>query len=115
MTASCPSTVKVKEHFKVKYVLLNNLQDFLAVRLVWTPEGRGQVDDAALTSVVCRSPLSNLGHCRKGSTLSFSVNFQVLKPGLYEVQNDGRQVRSGPVMSSSALTSDLCCLSCLLS
>ncbi|XP_024921342.1 uncharacterized protein C7orf43 homolog isoform X2 [Cynoglossus semilaevis] len=85
MTASCPSTVKVKEHFKVKYVLLNNLQDFLAVRLVWTPEGRGQVDDAALTSVVCRSPLSNLGHCRKGSTLSFSVNFQVLKPGLYEL------------------------------
>ena len=40
MTASCPSTVRVKEHFKVKYVLLNNLQDFLAVRLVWTPEGQ---------------------------------------------------------------------------
>lgn len=40
MTASCPSTVAVKEHFKVKYVLLNNLQDFLAVRLVWTPDGQ---------------------------------------------------------------------------
>lgn len=40
MTASCPSAVRVKEHFKVKYVLLNNLQDFLAVRLVWTPEGQ---------------------------------------------------------------------------
>lgn len=40
MTASCPSTVRVKEHFKVRYVLLNNLQDFLAVRLVWTPEGQ---------------------------------------------------------------------------
>lgn len=40
MTASCPNTVRVKEHFKVKYVLLNNLQDFLAVRLVWTPDGQ---------------------------------------------------------------------------
>lgn len=39
MTATCPSTVEVKERFKVKYVLLNNLQDFLSVRLVWTPEG----------------------------------------------------------------------------
>uniref|UniRef100_A0A3Q0RYZ8 Trafficking protein particle complex subunit 14 n=1 Tax=Amphilophus citrinellus TaxID=61819 RepID=A0A3Q0RYZ8_AMPCI len=85
MTASCPSTVRVKEHFKVKYVLLNNLQDFLAVRLVWTPEGRGQGEDAALSAVVCHTPLSNLGHCRKGSTLSFSVAFQILKPGLYEL------------------------------
>ena len=39
MTACCPSTVKVQEHFLVRYTLLNNLQDFLAVRLVWTPEG----------------------------------------------------------------------------
>uniref|UniRef100_A0A672Y7E3 Microtubule associated protein 11 n=1 Tax=Sphaeramia orbicularis TaxID=375764 RepID=A0A672Y7E3_9TELE len=87
MTASCPSTVKVKEHFKVKYVLLNNLQDFLAVRLVWTPEGgcRGQGEDTALAAVVCHTPLSNLGHCRKGSTLSFSVAFQILRPGLYEL------------------------------
>ncbi|XP_031162611.1 microtubule-associated protein 11-like isoform X1 [Sander lucioperca] len=85
MTASCPSTVRVKEHFKVKYVLLNNLQDFLAVRLVWTPDGRGPVDDSPLAAVVCHSPLSNLGHCRKGSTLSFSVAFQILKPGLYEL------------------------------
>ncbi|TNN75957.1 putative protein C7orf43 [Liparis tanakae] len=84
MTASCPSTVKVKEHFKVKYVLLNNLQDFLAVRLVWTPEGRGQTDDSALAAVVCHSPLSNLGQCRRGSTVSFRVAFQILKPGLYE-------------------------------
>ncbi|XP_014908994.1 trafficking protein particle complex subunit 14 [Poecilia latipinna] len=85
MTASCPSSVKVKEHFKVKYVLINNLQDFLAVRLVWTPEGRGRGEDAALAAVVCHTPLSNLGHCRRGSTLSFSVSFQILKPGLYEL------------------------------
>uniref|UniRef100_A0A3P9IDE1 Microtubule associated protein 11 n=1 Tax=Oryzias latipes TaxID=8090 RepID=A0A3P9IDE1_ORYLA len=85
MTASCPSMVRVKEHFRVRYVLLNNLQDFLAVRLVWTPEGRGQGEDTALAAVVCHSPLSNLGHCRKGSTLSFSVAFQILRPGLYEL------------------------------
>ncbi|KAF0022817.1 hypothetical protein F2P81_024798 [Scophthalmus maximus] len=48
-------------------------------------QGRGQVDDAALAAVVCHTPLSNLGQCRKGSTLSFSVSFQILKPGLYEL------------------------------
>ncbi|XP_015830217.3 trafficking protein particle complex subunit 14 isoform X2 [Nothobranchius furzeri] len=85
MTAVCPSSVRVKERFKVKYVLLNNLQDFLAVRLVWTPEGRGQTEDSALSAVVCLTPLSNLGQCRRGSTLSFSVPFQILKPGLYEL------------------------------
>ncbi|CAL8304333.1 unnamed protein product [Gadus morhua 'NCC'] len=85
MTASCPSSVRVKEHFRVKYVLLNNLQDFLAVRLVWTPDGRGHCDDADLSAVVCHTPLSNLGHCRRGSTLSFTVAFQILKPGLYEL------------------------------
>ncbi|XP_013883572.1 trafficking protein particle complex subunit 14 [Austrofundulus limnaeus] len=85
MTASCPSSVTVKERFKVKYVLLNNLHDFLAVRLVWTPEGRGQAEDTALAAVVCHTPLNNLGQCRKGSTLSFSVAFQILKPGLYEL------------------------------
>uniref|UniRef100_A0A1A7XF81 Chromosome 7 open reading frame 43 n=1 Tax=Iconisemion striatum TaxID=60296 RepID=A0A1A7XF81_9TELE len=85
MTAVCPSSVRVKERFKVKYVLLNNLQDFLAVRLVWTPEGRGQAEDPALSAVVCHTPLSNLGQCRRGSTLSFSVAFQILKPGLYEL------------------------------
>ncbi|XP_067085449.1 trafficking protein particle complex subunit 14 [Osmerus mordax] len=85
MTACCPSTVKVQEHFLVRYTLLNNLQDFLAVRLVWTPEGRGQNDDAALGPVVCHSPLSSLGYCRKGSTISFTVAFQILKAGLYEL------------------------------
>ncbi|XP_053703240.1 trafficking protein particle complex subunit 14-like isoform X1 [Synchiropus splendidus] len=84
MTASCPSTVKLKEHFKVKYILINNLQDFLSVRLVWTPEARGQ-EESVLSAVVCHSPLTNLGHCRKGSTLSFSVAFQILRPGLYEL------------------------------
>ena len=47
--------------------------------------GRGHCDDADLSAVVCHTPLSNLGHCRRGSTLSFTVAFQILKPGLYEV------------------------------
>ncbi|KAM6985236.1 trafficking protein particle complex subunit 14-like [Aplochiton taeniatus] len=85
MTASCPSTVRVKDHFWVKYTLLNNLQDFLAVRLVWTPDSRGQSEDPGLGAVVCLSPVSNLGHCRKGSTLSFTVAFQILQTGLYEL------------------------------
>ncbi|KAL2079741.1 hypothetical protein ACEWY4_025485 [Coilia grayii] len=85
MTASCPSAVKAQEHFRVRYTLLNNLQDFLAVRLVWTPEGRGQKEDPAVNAVVCHSPLSNLGYCRKGSTLSVTVAFQVLKAGLFEL------------------------------
>ncbi|XP_036404480.1 microtubule-associated protein 11 isoform X2 [Megalops cyprinoides] len=85
MTASCPSAVKAREHFQVRYTLLNNLQDFLAVRLVWTPEGRGQSEDQAVSAVVCHSPLSNLGHCQKGSTLSFTVAFQILRAGLFEL------------------------------
>ncbi|XP_052458168.1 trafficking protein particle complex subunit 14-like [Carassius gibelio] len=85
MTASCPSAVKAHEHFRVRYTLLNNLQDFLAVRLVWTPEGRGQKEDPAVNAVVCHSPLSNLGYCRKGSTLSVSVAFQILQAGLFEL------------------------------
>ncbi|KAI1898859.1 hypothetical protein AGOR_G00076720 [Albula goreensis] len=85
MTASCPSSVKAREHFRVRYTLLNNLQDFLAVRLVWTPEGRGQCEDQSVNAVVCHSPLSNLGHCRKGSTLSFTVAFQILRAGLFEL------------------------------
>ncbi|CAL8241536.1 unnamed protein product, partial [Gadus morhua 'NCC'] len=49
------------------------------------PTGRGHCDDADLSAVVCHTPLSNLGHCRRGSTLSFTVAFQILKPGLYEL------------------------------
>ncbi|XP_041948501.1 trafficking protein particle complex subunit 14-like [Alosa pseudoharengus] len=85
MTASCPSKVNTQDLFRVRYTLFNNLQDFLAVRLVWTPEGRGQSEETATGPVVCQSPLSNLGHCRKGSTLSFTVAFQILRAGLYEL------------------------------
>lgn len=49
------------------------------------PVGRGQKEDPAVNAVVCHSPLSNLGYCRKGSTLSVSVAFQILRAGLFEV------------------------------
>lgn len=56
--------------------------------------GRGQGEDATLAAVVCHTPLSNLGHCRKGSTLSFSVAFQILRPGLYEVRDQDTNTHS---------------------
>uniref|UniRef100_A0A4W5R328 TRAPP14 C-terminal domain-containing protein n=1 Tax=Hucho hucho TaxID=62062 RepID=A0A4W5R328_9TELE len=57
----------------------------LAPRNQRTKKCLGQSEDAALGAVVCHSPLSNLGHCRKGCTLSFTVAFQILKAGLYEL------------------------------
>lgn len=39
MTAAVESPVLPRQRFTVTYTLLNDLQDFLAVRLVWTPEG----------------------------------------------------------------------------
>lgn len=39
MTASCSSLVRAQEHFWVKYTLQNNLQDFLAVHLIWNTKG----------------------------------------------------------------------------
>ena len=41
MTAACESPVRARQRFTVTYTLLNELQDFLAVRLVWTPESAG--------------------------------------------------------------------------
>lgn len=76
MTASCESPVRTYERFTVTYTLLNNLQDFLAVRLVWTPEhaqagrllpcwdlilkkGRGKEDVAGcFSSIPVWSPVS---------------------------------------------------------
>ncbi|XP_027704186.1 uncharacterized protein C7orf43 isoform X2 [Vombatus ursinus] len=95
MTASCKSPVRVHERFTVTYTLLNNLQDFLAVRLVWTPEnaqtGKQLCEEerramqAALDSIVCHTPLNNLGFSRKGTALTFSVAFQALRAGLFEL------------------------------
>ncbi|XP_051900507.1 trafficking protein particle complex subunit 14 [Pristis pectinata] len=98
MMASCESPVSMYKRFTVKYTLLNNLQDFLAVRLVWTPESalgcqggkklsteEQRAAEATLSSVVCHTPLNHLGYCKKGSTVTYSVAFQVLRAGLFEL------------------------------
>ncbi|XP_078056963.1 trafficking protein particle complex subunit 14 isoform X1 [Mustelus asterias] len=98
MMASCESPVSLYKRFTVKYTLLNNLQDFLAVRLVWTPESAVssqagkklseedlRAAETTLNSVVCLTPLSHLGYCKKGSTVTYKVAFQVLRTGLFEL------------------------------
>ncbi|XP_075889987.1 trafficking protein particle complex subunit 14-like [Nelusetta ayraudi] len=86
MTASCVRSVRPLEPFWVKYTLLNNLQDFLAVRLIWNSEvHRKDQLDSRVTAVVCRTPFNHLGECRKGSTISFTVAFQILRAGLFEL------------------------------
>lgn len=51
---------------------------------------------AALDSIVCHTPLNNLGFSRKGSALTFSVAFQALRTGLFEV---------GPVLGGTVRAS----------
>ncbi|XP_053574238.1 trafficking protein particle complex subunit 14 isoform X2 [Bombina bombina] len=97
MTAQCDSPVQTHTPFRVTYTLLNDLQDFLAVRLVWTPEtsttGGGKslseedrrVTQAAQDAVVCHTPINRLGFCRKGSSVTIGVTFMALKSGLFEL------------------------------
>uniref|UniRef100_A0A8C5F143 Uncharacterized protein n=1 Tax=Gopherus evgoodei TaxID=1825980 RepID=A0A8C5F143_9SAUR len=95
MTAACESPVPLRRRFTVTYTLLNNLQDFLAVRLVWTPESatagkklsseERRATQAALDSIVCHTPLNSLGYSRKGSALTIRVAFQALRAGLFEL------------------------------
>ncbi|XP_068164561.1 trafficking protein particle complex subunit 14 isoform X2 [Antennarius striatus] len=85
MTASCAAAVRPLEQVWVKYTLRNRLQDFLSVRLVWNPEAQERGQDPLLGPVVCQSPLSYLGQCRRGSTLSVVVAFQILRTGLFEL------------------------------
>ncbi|XP_053121403.1 trafficking protein particle complex subunit 14 isoform X2 [Hemicordylus capensis] len=95
MTAECESPVVLHRRFTVTYTLINNLQDFLAVRLVWTPESaaagkklsceeRRAIQDAQ-DAIVCHTPLNNLGFSHKGSARTFGVTFQALRAGLYEL------------------------------
>ncbi|XP_018109246.1 trafficking protein particle complex subunit 14 isoform X2 [Xenopus laevis] len=95
MTACCESPVQMHKPFRVTYTLLNDLQDFLAVRLVWTPDantaGRSiSEEDRRLTkavqeAVVCHTPINSLGFCRKGSSVTVGVTFMALKSGLFEL------------------------------
>ncbi|KAM9315252.1 trafficking protein particle complex subunit 14 isoform 2-T2 [Pholidichthys leucotaenia] len=89
MTASCPSTVRPLESFLVTYTLLNNLQDFLAVCLIWNSDADSGLQGSG-GAVVCQSPLNNLGQCRKGSIISFTMAFQILRTGLFEVAQRDR-------------------------
>ncbi|TNM93379.1 hypothetical protein fugu_001555 [Takifugu bimaculatus] len=89
MTASCSSVVRPLEQFRVKYTLRNNLEDFLAVHLIWNTEAqRGRKQDPRMAVVVCQSPSNHLGWCRKGSMLSFTVVFQILRTGLFELSKN---------------------------
>ncbi|XP_030330803.1 microtubule-associated protein 11 isoform X2 [Strigops habroptila] len=91
MMATCESPVVAHQRFMVTYTLLNDLQDFLAVRLVWTPETAttGQrapgEERGAPEAVVCHSPQTNLGFSRKGSATTTRVAFQALRAGLFEL------------------------------
>lgn len=95
MTAACDSPVRARQRFTVTYTLLNELQDFLAVRLVWTPETAGagkalsgeerRAAQAALDAIVCHTPLTHLGSSRKGSARTIRVAFQALRAGLFEL------------------------------
>ncbi|KAM4038069.1 trafficking protein particle complex subunit 14 [Anomaloglossus baeobatrachus] len=97
MTARCDSPVQTHTPFRVTYTLLNDLQDFLAVRLVWTPdtnmaaiarclsEEERRVTQAAQEAVVCYTPINSLGFCRKGSSVTIGVTFMALKAGLFEL------------------------------
>ncbi|XP_059498678.1 trafficking protein particle complex subunit 14 isoform X2 [Stegostoma tigrinum] len=98
MMASCESPVPLYKRFTVKYTLLNNLQDFLAVRLVWTPDSALSLQagkklseedvraaETTVNSVVCHTPLNHLGYCKKGSSVTYKVAFQVLRTGLFEL------------------------------
>ncbi|KAM4643494.1 LOW QUALITY PROTEIN: trafficking protein particle complex subunit 14-like [Amazona ochrocephala] len=91
LMATCESPVVAQRRFVVTYSLVNELQDFLSVRLVWSPETaaagpRGGGDErGALEAVVCHSPHTNVGFSRKGSASTVSVAFVALRAGLFEL------------------------------
>ncbi|XP_030921259.1 microtubule-associated protein 11, partial [Geospiza fortis] len=83
------------------------------------PSGIAGKSRGSLDSVVCHTPLTNLGYSRKGSARTFRVAFQALRAGLFEVrQRHGAQghhpgvtlgvtqvtLRSGSVMERRAIT-----------
>ncbi|KAM6108057.1 LOW QUALITY PROTEIN: trafficking protein particle complex subunit 14-like, partial [Pterocles gutturalis] len=99
MTATCETPVCPRQRFTVTYTLLNELQDFLAVRLVTpkTATAGGKklsgvercATQPTLDAIVCHMLLNNLEFSRKGSALTIWVAFQVLCTGLLEVTNRG--------------------------
>nr|XP_006820064.1 PREDICTED: uncharacterized protein C7orf43 homolog [Saccoglossus kowalevskii] len=92
MSASCDSPITVGKSFNVTYTVLNNLQDFISVKLLWNPDNKEEKKedvntscmDAITNSVICHEPYSSTGYCQTGSTLTFNVGFQALNPGVFE-------------------------------
>ncbi|XP_038050266.1 microtubule-associated protein 11-like [Patiria miniata] len=91
MSAQCPSPIQVGNSFNVNYTLLNNLQDFLGITLLWMPGNRSMTDTDETSSrfieeaVVCEQPKMDLGVCHKGSTTDVSVTFQAVRSGVHEI------------------------------
>ncbi|XP_022098643.1 uncharacterized protein C7orf43 homolog isoform X2 [Acanthaster planci] len=91
MSALCPSPIQVGNSFNMNYTLLNNLQDFLGITLLWMPGNRSMTDTDETSSrfieeaIVCEQPKMDLGVCHKGSTTNVSVAFQALRSGVHEV------------------------------
>ncbi|XP_064615806.1 trafficking protein particle complex subunit 14-like [Liolophura sinensis] len=94
VSASCPHVTEKMNSFAVTYDICNNLQDFLALKLYWSPEralsanqdpvSRQHVE-RLVESVICHDPCVELGTCPKNTSLSVKVGFQILQPGLFEL------------------------------
>ncbi|XP_077987426.1 trafficking protein particle complex subunit 14-like [Glandiceps talaboti] len=93
MSASCTSPITVGKSFDVTYTILNNLQDFVSVKLLWDPEREVKREkdvnsnspDLVNDSLICHEPFSIAGYCQNGSTLTFTVSFQALSEGVFEI------------------------------
>ncbi|XP_071838265.1 trafficking protein particle complex subunit 14-like isoform X2 [Apostichopus japonicus] len=92
MLTECSSPVKKYQSFTVTYTIQNSLQDFMGISLTWIPSmpshdaSADQSKYSAINEVlVCQQPITDLGICKKGSTVSAKVEFQALSTGVLEV------------------------------
>ncbi|XP_072180437.1 trafficking protein particle complex subunit 14-like [Diadema setosum] len=87
--AQCQSPVGTGQSFTVTYTLLNNLQDFLGVTLIWLPDkdrkGDRLEDSNVAGRLVCQEPVKQLGPSKKGSTIKVPITFQALQAGIQEL------------------------------
>ncbi|XP_033117851.1 microtubule-associated protein 11-like [Anneissia japonica] len=91
MLAKCNSPVTIGESFSVQYTLVNKLQDFIDIGLMWLPAPRlvgdsGRRENGSIEDVVlCQEPVQHVGTCKLGSTATITFVFKALKCGLYEL------------------------------
>ncbi|XP_071949898.1 trafficking protein particle complex subunit 14-like [Antedon mediterranea] len=91
MLAKCSSPVTIGENFSVHYTLVNKLQDFTDIGLMWLPAPRlvgdsGRRENGSIEDVVlCQDPVQHVGMCKLGSTATITFVFKALKCGLYEL------------------------------